>query len=131
MFFNIFSWVCKILIALVLGQTLFFKFGGAIESKYIFSTLGVEPWGRIASGLVELSAIMLLFIRRFSIYGALLTMATMIGAIISHFTILGIEIKGEFEGQIIESDGGLLFGLALIAFISALFLALTQKRRGS
>ena len=129
MFLNTLSWVCKITIVVILGQTLFFKFGGALESKYIFSTLGMEPWGRIGSGLVELSAIALLLIPRFSVYGSLLTIATMGGAIISHLAILGIEIKGEFEGQAIESDGGLLFSLAVLALLCALFIVLTQKRK--
>ena len=128
MFLKRLIWLCKIILAVLLGQTLFFKFAGAVESKYIFSTLGVEPWGRIGSGVVEAIAIILLFIRPLFIYGAYLSLMTMGGAIASHLTFLGIEIEGEFEGQMIEGDNGLLFILALLSFASALFLILSRKK---
>jgi hypothetical protein len=54
------SWSLQIVVALILAQTLFFKFSGAEESKYIFSRLGMEPWGRIGSGVAELIAVVLL-----------------------------------------------------------------------
>jgi putative oxidoreductase len=113
------SWLCQIGVAVILVQTLFFKFTGAEESVYIFSTLGAEPWGRIGSGVIELIASILLLAPGTIPIGALLTMGVMAGAIMSHLTILGIEIMG---------DGGLLFGLALTAFTgSAVVLAI---RRG-
>jgi uncharacterized membrane protein YphA (DoxX/SURF4 family) len=110
------SWVLQIAVAVILLQTLFFKFTGAEESVYIFSTLGAEPWGRIGSGLVELVAALLLLVPVTAPLGAALTMAVMVGAIGSHLTVLGIEVM---------DDGGLLFGLACIAFLasaSVLFL---------
>jgi hypothetical protein len=57
---NISSWVGQITAAVILGQTLFFKFTGAPESKYIFTTLGIEPWGRIGTGILELITVVLL-----------------------------------------------------------------------
>jgi len=114
------SWALQLLVAGILLQTLFFKFTGAEESVYIFSKLGVEPWGRIGSGVVELVAASMLLIPALVPYGAVLTIGVMSGAILSHLTVLGIEVKG---------DGGLLFALALTAFIgSAIVLIL---RRGS
>jgi uncharacterized membrane protein YphA (DoxX/SURF4 family) len=113
------SWILQLLVAGILLQTLFFKFTGADESVYIFSTLGVEPWGRISSGIVELVAALLLLVPAGAPFGAGLAMGLMVGAIASHLTILGIEVKG---------DGGLLFALALTAFTgSAIVLFL---RRG-
>lgn len=110
------SWALQLVVAGILLQTLFFKFTGAEESVYIFTTVGAEPWGRIGSGVVELVAALLLLTPATAPYGALLTMATMSGAILSHLTLLGIEVEG---------DGGLLFGLALVAFAgSATVLAL-------
>src|SRR4051812_15358171 len=100
---NVVSWGLQLLVAGVLLPTLFFKFTGAEESVYIFSTLGVEPWGRIGSGIVELIAASMLLIPALAPYGAVLTMGVMAGAIVSHLTVLGIDVKG---------DGGLLFGLA-------------------
>ena len=104
------SWVLQLVAAAILLQTLFFKFTGAEESVYIFSKLGAEPVGRIGSGVVELIASLLLLIPSTVTLGALLSMGVMAGAILSHLTVLGIEVKG---------DGGLLFALALTVFVSA------------
>jgi len=120
-----FSWLVQLVVAGILLQTLFFKFTGAEESVYIFSTVGqfahlpaFEPWGRIGSGLVELAASVLLLVPATVTLGALLTIATMSGAIMSHLVILGIEIKG---------DGGLLFGLALTALSGSVILLVLRR----
>ena len=98
----------------ILLQTLFFKFSGAPESVYIFRTLGMEPVGRVGSGVAELVAAILLLWPGRSWLGALLALGVMAGAIISHLTVLGIEVQG---------DGGLLFMLALtVALLSAFIL---------
>lgn len=104
------SWALQILAALILFQTLFFKFTGAEESRYIFSTLGVEPWGRYASAVFELIAVILLLHPRRAAVGALLSLGVISGAIMSHLTKLGIEVQG---------DGGLLFALALTVFAAS------------
>src|ERR1044071_7418413 len=110
---NILSWIFRIVIAIILLQTLFFKFTGAEESKYIFTTLMGEnkAIGRIGSGVVELTATILLFIPSTTWFGALLAVGTMSGAIFSHLTKLGIVVK---------DDGGLLFGLAITVFVLSL-----------
>ncbi len=105
------SWALRLVAAGILLQTLFFKFTGAEESKYIFSVLGVEPWGRIGSGLVELVAAVLLIIPRTTAIGALIALGVMGGAIMSHLAFLGIEVK---------NDRGLLFALATIVFVACL-----------
>lgn len=107
---TIVSWSLQLVVAAILLQTLFFKFTGAEESVYIFTTLGAEPWGRLGSGAAELVAALLLLTPKTAPFGAALTMAVMVGAIGSHLTILGIEVKG---------DGGLLFGLALASFVGS------------
>lgn len=116
---NIFSWALQIIVALILFQTLFFKFTGAEESKYIFSTLGLEPWGRIGSGIVELIAVVLLLIPRTVPFGAILALGTISGAIMSHLTRLGIIVK---------DDGGLLFALACIVFVASAILLFLHRR---
>ena len=80
--------------------------------------MGAEPWGRIGSGVVELIAAVLLLTPAFATYGAILAMGAMAGAIMSHLTILGIEVKG---------DGGLLFGLALAVFIGSLVILIIRR----
>ena len=107
------SWGCQLLVAGILLQTLFFKFTGAEESVYIFTKVGAEPWGRIGSGVMELIAAVMLLVPALIPYGAILTLGAMSGALLSHVTILGIEVKG---------DGGLLFGLALTCFAGALVI---------
>jgi hypothetical protein len=104
------AWLCQLAAAAILLQTLFFKFTGAEESRWIFTTLGVEPWGRLASGVVELVAAALLLYPRTAIHGALLAAGVMAGAILAHLFVLGIAIK---------NDGGLLFGLAVAVLVAA------------
>ena len=115
---RIISWVLQIAVAIILFQTLFFKFTGAEESKYIFTTIGAEPWGRIASGVLELIAVILLLIPSTVTLGALLALAAASGAIMSHLTKLGIVVRG---------DGGLLFALAVTIFISSVIILLLRR----
>jgi putative oxidoreductase len=115
---SVVSWSLQVLVAGILLQTLFFKFTAAEESVYIFRTLGVEPWGRIGSGVVELVAAVFLLTPALVPYGAALTLATMTGAIASHLTILGIEVRG---------DGGLLFGLALTALAGSVIVLVLRR----
>ena len=110
---NVFIWVIKLVAVIILVQTLYFKFTGAEESVYIFSTLGAEPYGRIGSGIVELIASILILIPRTTLLGALMGLGTMTGAILSHLVFLGIEVK---------NDGGTLFILAIITFLCCSFL---------
>lgn len=109
------SWIFQVVAAVILAQTLFFKFTGAPESVYIFSTLGVEPWGRYAAGFSELIAAVLLLWPRFAWAGAVLGVGVIMGAISAHLGPLGIEIV--VDGQ---SDGGELFGLAVAVLVSCL-----------
>jgi Kef-type K+ transport system membrane component KefB len=113
------SWVAQIIAAVILGQTLFFKFTGAPESKYIFSTLGIEPWGRIGTGVLELITVILLLNPRTPVLGAVLAIGLMGGAIMSHLTRLGIEVQG---------DHGLLFKLGLIVLVAALVVLFIRRR---
>lgn len=117
---NILFWILRVVAALILLQTLFFKFSGAEESVYIFSTLGMEPWGRIGTGIVELIASILILIPRTTPFGALLALGTMSGAIFFHLTRLGIEVRG---------DHGQLFIYALVVFVSCLVLAWSFRKR--
>ncbi len=105
---NIISWILRLAAALILLQTLFFKFTGAPESIYIFEQVGMEPWGRYGSGVVELIASALLLWPRTIGLGALMGIGVISGAIFFHLTSLGIEVQG---------DGGLLFYLAVIVFL--------------
>ena len=115
---KIFIWVLRIVPAAIMLQTLFFKFTGAAESIYIFSKLGIEPVGRYGSGVAELIAGVLLLMPRYSIWGALLTLGVMGGAIVSHLAILGIEVMG---------DGGQLFYMALITAACAAIILFLNK----
>ena len=114
------SWVLQLAAAGILLQTLFFKFTGAEESVYIFTTLGAEPWGRIGSGIAELIASALLLVPATAPLGAVMALGVMAGAIFSHLAVLGIEVQG---------DGGLLFGLALVVFAcSAMVIAIRRAQ---
>jgi hypothetical protein len=108
--FTILSWSLRGIAAAILLQTLVFKFSGAKESVYIFSTVGMEPWGRIGSGVVELIASVLLLVPRTVVYGAVLSIGVISGAIFFHLTKLGIALPA-------VDDHGELFALAVVVFL--------------
>ncbi len=99
------SWACQLGAAAILAQTLWFKFSGAAESRWIFETLGVEPWGRLLTGGLELLCVLMLLHPRLAALGGLFALGLMVCAVFSHVFLLGLEVQG---------DGGLLFGLALV-----------------
>ncbi|MBC7950139.1 MAG: DoxX family protein [Chitinophagaceae bacterium] len=115
---NIAAWILRIIAALILLQTLFFKFTGAEESVYIFSTIGMEPWGRIGSGIVESIAAILILIPATTGIGALIGAGVMSGAVFFHLTRLGIEVM---------NDGGQLFIYALIVLIACTVLVYLHR----
>lgn len=117
---TIMIWFLRILVAVILLQTLYFKFSGADESIYIFTSLGMEPYGRIGSGIAELIASILIVYPRTTWIGALIGMGVMIGAIASHLLVLGI---------VVQNDGGALFILALITFICCSILVYLNKNK--
>lgn len=108
----------NIVAAVILLQTLYFKFTGAPESVYIFTTLGMEPWGRYGSGVAELIASILLLTPRYAWMGAAIAVGVMAGAVVSHLTELGIEVQG---------DGGTLFYLALTVMVLSAFILIRHR----
>ena len=118
--FNIIAWILRLVAAIILLQTLFFKFTAAPESVYIFTTLGLEPWGRIGIGSLELVASILILIPKTTSLGALLAAGIMAGALFSHFTKLGI---------VVQNDGGELFILALVVFVCCSVLLLLFRKQ--
>lgn len=117
---KVFIWIIRLVAVIILLQTLYFKFTAAPESVYIFTTLGIEPYGRIGSGIVELIASILILIPRTTLLGAILALGTMAGAILSHLTKLGIEVN---------NDGGVLFLLANITFACCAILIFINKEK--
>ena len=114
------SWIVRLTAAVILLQTLFFKFTGAPESVYIFTKVGMEPWGRYGSGVVELIAAILLLSSRHCWLGAVLALGMMGGAIMSHLTKLGI---------VVQNDGGLLFALAIMVAVCSLITLALHRRQ--
>lgn len=113
-------WVLRLVAAGILLQTLYFKFTAAPESVYIFSTLGVEPWGRILSGVVELMASVLLLVPGMQIFGSFIALGVMAGAMGSHLGVLGISV---------QNDGGLLFALAVVVFACSLAILALEREQ--
>jgi uncharacterized membrane protein YphA (DoxX/SURF4 family) len=111
-------WILRILAAIILLQTLFFKFTAAPESVYIFSKLGMEPWGRIGIGVLELIASILILIPVTTLFGALLGIGLMAGAIFFHLTKLGISV---------QNDGGQLFIYALMVLLSSIAIIIVRR----
>ncbi|RNC85945.1 MAG: DoxX family protein [Balneola sp.] len=116
---NIFYWILRVAAAGIMLQTLFFKFTGAPESIYIFETVSLEPFGRYASGVAELVASVLLLVPRTTWLGAILGLGVIGGAIISHLTVLGI---------VVQNDGGTLFIMAIVVFVSCAILLFANRK---
>lgn len=109
----------QIIAALILAQTLYFKFTGASEAVAIFTKLGVEPWGRVGLGVVELVTAILLLVPRTAAIGGAMTVGLMVGAIGSHLGPIGIEVEG---------DGGQLFALACVTLIAGALVTWARRR---
>jgi uncharacterized membrane protein YphA (DoxX/SURF4 family) len=109
----------RILVAIILIQTLRFKLTAHPDSVYIFTKVGLEPFGRIGIGIIELIAGILLLINRTAWLGAGITAGVISGAVIMHLTDLGVEING---------DGGVLFYTAVFFLISSLLILYTQRK---
>ncbi len=116
---RILSWIVRLAAAIILLQTLYFKFTAQPESVYIFTTVGMEPWGRIGSGIGELIASILLLVPRTAWLGAVMAVGIMAGAIFFHLTKLGIAVQG---------DGGLLFYLALLVTACSLITLFLHRK---
>ncbi len=110
---KILSIALRLVAAVIMLQTLYFKFTAAPESVYIFSQVGIEPWGRIGTGAAELIASVLLLIPATVALGALMSVGIMLGAVATHLFILGIDVQG---------DGGQLFAYALTVLVAAVVL---------
>jgi hypothetical protein len=119
--FVITSWILRLIVAVILLQTLFFKFSAAKESIYIFSTLGAEPWGRIGSGIFELIASILLFIPSTTTVGAAMALAATGSAIVFHLTRLGIALTA-------VGDHGELFALAVLVTLCSMAILLLHRQ---
>lgn len=117
---QILYWIARLLAALIMLQTLFFKFTGSGESVYIFSMVGMEPWGRIGVGVFELIASVLLLINVTAWVGGGLGLGLMAGAIIMHLTVLGISVQG---------DGGQLFIYAVIVALCSLYILFVNREK--
>jgi hypothetical protein len=118
--FKIASWTLRGIAAVILLQTLFFKFTAAKESVYIFSTLGLEPWGRIGSGVAELIASILLLLPQTVVFGAIMSLGVISGAIYFHLTKLGIALPA-------VDDHGELFALAVTVFVCSVAVLIMHR----
>lgn len=111
-------WVLRILAAVIMLQTLYFKFTAHPQSVHLFTALGMEPWGRIGTGILELIASALILFPKTTGIGAVLGIGLMSGAVFFHLTKLGIVFDGD----------ALLFTYALIVLISCIILALFYRK---
>lgn len=118
---SIISLVLRLVAAFILLQTLYFKFTAHPESVALFTKLGVEPWGRIGTGVLELITGILLIIPATAFLGAFIGIGIMFGAIASHLMVIGIDSAG---------DGGQLFIMAIVVLICCIVIALMHKSQG-
>ena len=115
---NIISWVLRLTVGVILLQTLYFKFTAHPDSVHIFSALGVEPWGRIGLGIIELITAILILIPKTKIIGMLNSLGIILGAVFSHILVLGINVS---------NDGGDLFTLAIVVLVASVIFLILHK----
>jgi hypothetical protein len=115
---NTISWILRLTVAIILLQTLYYKFTAHPDSVHIFTALGVEPWGRIGLGIVELITSILILVPNTKIIGMINSLGIILGAILSHFLVIGFNVS---------NDGGGLFTLAIIVFISSSIFLIMHK----
>lgn len=115
---KMFYWLARLVAAVIMLQTLYFKFTGAAESVEIFTTVGMEPRGRYAVGIFELIASVLLLVNATAWVGGALALGLMAGAIGMHLVFLGIEV---------QDDGGMLFFYAVLVAVCSVFVLAVNK----
>jgi uncharacterized membrane protein YphA (DoxX/SURF4 family) len=116
---NIGIWILRLVPAVILLQTLYFKFTAQPESVQLFTRIGMEPYGRIGTGVLELIAAILILIPRYTGYGAILGLVMMTGALYFHLTKIGIFFGGD----------ALLFIYAVVTFVCCGLLIFIYKTR--
>jgi uncharacterized membrane protein YphA (DoxX/SURF4 family) len=116
---NIGIWILRLVPAVILLQTLYFKFTAQPESVQLFTRIGMEPYGRIGTGVLELIAAILILIPRYTGYGAILGLVMMTGALYFHLTKIGIFFGGD----------ALLFIYAVVTFVCCALLIFIYKTR--
>ena len=126
---TIVSWILQILVAFILGQTLFFKFTGAEETIALFDVLGAEPMGRYATAVAELVCVVLLLVPKTSVLGAIGSVGVISGAIMAHITKLGIDIDPIALGdpRLEPLAGPSLFTMAVIVFVASVIVIAIRR----
>jgi len=110
----------SIVAAILFLQSVYFKLIAAPGSVFIFTEIGIEPYGRIIIGILELIVGLLLIFRKTSLLGGILGLGFILGAIFTHLFVLGIEV---------QNDGVLLFGMAIVVLVSCIVTIFTQSKK--
>ena len=110
------QWIFRLVAAGILLPVGSVKLAGG--DVVLFEMLGMEPHGRIIIGSIELVAALLLVSPQAAI-GALLAVGVMFGAIIAHFTVLGMNVGG---------DGGLRVMLLTVVFATSASVLIARRR---
>jgi uncharacterized membrane protein YphA (DoxX/SURF4 family) len=80
------AWVLSALLALMFLFAGGFKLSGAQVAVDNFSKWGYPDWFRVVTGIIEVTAGVLVLVPRRSFLGALLILPTMVGAVLTHLT---------------------------------------------
>jgi hypothetical protein len=115
---NMFSWILRLVVAIILLQTLYYKFTAHPDSVHIFTAIGIEPWGRIGVGILELITALLILIPNTKVIGIMCSLVIILGAVFSHLLVLGLNVS---------NDGGALFVLAIIVLIASILFIKINK----
>lgn len=113
------QWTLRLFISFYLIQYSYVKLSGQQSAIELFTTLEMEPWGRITIGILELITVLLILYPRTTVLGGLLGMVSMAAVIYYHLTQLGIAIRGD----------SFLFIIACAIFAASLALVITNRKQ--
>ncbi|HHN78721.1 MAG TPA: hypothetical protein ENK11_08645 [Phycisphaerales bacterium] len=129
---TIFSWVLQIIAVAIFAMAAIPKLTGDEGSKALFEVLGAEPAGRYGVGVMEIVAIALLLIPRTVVFGSMLSILLMIGAIGAHATKLGFSIDPVALGHpeaLKAAEGPAMFAMALAVLIANIIVLMIRRRQ--
>jgi len=103
------SWVTRLIVVAIFAMGAIPKFTTSAEELPLDDNLPMGMTSVYIIGAFEILAIILLLVPKTAVYGAILASLIMLGAIVSHFTVVGME------GDVLKQ----MFVMAIVAFLAA------------
>lgn len=114
------SWLFQIVAAMILAKAAYGKFLALESSVYVFNALDMGASSRILIGVIESISTILLLTSTLPHLGALLGFGVMLGAIIAHGSVLGLQVN---------NDNGMMVMMMSSVIVSTMIVMYIRRRR--